>query len=177
MYMFPVLLFFIFGLTRTNSAYHPHLLFRRYVIVKNKTIAKLFISQTDPAGSTAKNAQANRNKLSFAGIVFYGLFLLLIIISTVLFLLPDIPAENFVFDSRYLFLAGNTLNEKLPVTLAFALLFAECAFHFLNTLKYSVEKTTAKKTVCVLYYLIAALGIIGTLGSLWLAINTIIESI
>jgi len=177
MYMFPMFLFIVFIMARTNSTYHPHLLFKRYVIIKNKTVSKLLIGQSDPVNSHAKNAKANRNKLTYWGIIFYSLFLLLVCFSVIMALLPDLPCDSFIFDSRALFLTGNTLNEKLPVIFAFTLLFAETAFHFVNTSKYAIEKTSAKKFTSVMYYLFSILFSAGAIGSLWIAITTVLEAI
>ena len=177
MYMFPSFLLVVFLMARTNSTYHPHLLFNRYIVIKNKTVSKLLIGQSDLVNYHSKNAKANRNKLTYSGIVFYGLFLLLCCFSVTMALLPDFPCEGFVYDSRYMFLAGNTLNQKLPVVFAFTLLLAEGAFFFINTSKYAVEKTTAKKFVRIMYYSISAVGFAGVIGGLWIAIITILEAI
>lgn len=177
MYMFPLFLIIVFIMARVNSTYHPHLLFKRYVIIKNKTVSALLIGQSDPANGNTKNAKPNRNKLTYSGIIFYGLFLLLCIFSVAMAILPDFPCESFVFDSRYIILAGNTLNQKLPFVFSLTLLFAEVAFHFLNTSKYAVEKTTAKKFIRVLYYLLFILASVGAVGGLWTAITSIFEAI
>ncbi len=177
MYMFPLFLLIVFLIARANSTYHPHLLFKRYIIIKNETILKLLIGQSDPVNSRAKNAKANRNKLTYSGIFFYGLFLVLCCFSIIMTLLPDFPCESFVYESRYMFLAGNTLNQKLPFLFALTLLFAEAAFHFINTSKYATEKTTAKKLTRIMYYSFSTLFSVGAIGSLWVAISTTIEAI
>ncbi len=169
MYTFPLLLLLVFLMARANSTYHPHLLFKRYVIIKNEIVSKLLIDHSDPVNSRAKNAKANRNKLTYCGIVFYGLFLLLCCFSFIMTLLPEVPCESSAY--------GNTLNEKLPVAFAFALLFAETAFHFINTSKYAVEKSPAKKFIRVMHYLFAILSSIAVISTLWLIISTIIEAI
>jgi hypothetical protein len=169
MYSFLYILLLLLLGTRANSTYHPHLLFKRYVIIKNEIVSKLLIDQSDPVNSRAKNAKANRNKLTYCGIIFYGLFLVLCCFSFIMTLLPEVPCESSAY--------GNTLNEKLPVTFAFALLFAEVAFHLINTRKYAVEKSPAKKFICVMHYLFAILSSIAVIGTLWLTISTIIEAI
>ncbi len=176
MYMFPLFLIIVFIMARANSTYHPHLLFKQYVIIKNKTVSTLLIGQSDPVNSRAKNAKANRNKLTYSGIVFYGLFVVLCCFSIIMTLLPDFSCESFVYESRYMFLSGNTLNQKLPFVFALTLLFVEAAFHFINTSKYAVEKTTAKKLTSILYYLFVTLFSAGAFGSLWVAITTILQS-
>ena len=173
MNMFPFLLLIVFIMARNNSAYHPHLLFKRYVVIKNKTVSMLLIGQSDPANGRTKNAKANRNKLTYAGIMFYSLFLLLVCFSVIMALLPDIPCEGFVYESNTLFFVGNTLNEKLPVLLAFALLFAECSFDFVNTLKCAVEKTMAKRLVRTISCLFSVACFIGMVGCLWMFVVSV----
>ena len=106
---------------------------------------------------------------------FYSLFLLLVCFSIIMALLPDLPCNSFIFDSKTIFLAGNTLNEKLPVIFAFTLLFAEAAFHFVNTSKYAVEKTTAKRFTRFLYYFFAIMFSAGMIGSLWMFVESILR--
>ena len=177
MYMFPLFLLIVFFMARANSTYHPHLLFKGYIRIKNKTVSKFLIGQSDPVNSRTKNAKTNRNKLTFSGIVFYGLFLVLCCFSIIMTILPDFPCESFVYESRYMFLAGNTLNQKLPFVFALTLLFSEAAFHFINTSKYAIEKTTAPKFTCIMYYTFFTLFSVGAIGGLWVAISTIIEAI
>jgi len=177
MYMFPLFLLIEFIMARANSTYHPHLLFKKYVIIKNKMVSKILISQSDPVNSRAKNAKANCNKLTYSGIIFHSLFLLLVGFSVIMTFLPDFPCESFVFDSRYMFLAGDTLNQKLPFVFALTLSFAEAAFHFINTSKYSVEKTTAKRFAIILHYFFTILFSVGAIGALWVAITAILEAI
>jgi len=173
--MFPLFLLMVFIMARANSTFHPHLLFKRYVIIKNKTVSRLLIGQSDPVNGRTKNAKANRNKLTYSGIIFHSLFLLLVCFSVIMALLPDFPCEGFVYESKSLLLTGNTLNEKLPVILAFVLLFAETAFHFVNTSKYAVEKTTAKRFTRFLYYFFAIMFSAGMIGSFWMFVVAILR--
>ncbi len=177
MYMFPLFLIAVFLLARANSTYHPHLLVKQYVIIKNKTISMLLIGQSDPVKTRVKNAKANRNKITYSGIIFYVLFLLMSCFSVIMDYLPDIPCESFVFDSKNIYLVANTLNQKLPVVFALTLLFVESAFYFINTSKYAVEKTTAKKFTSVIYCLLSILLSAGAINYLWVVITTILEAI
>lgn len=177
MYMYPFFIFFVFLMARANSAYHPHLLFRRYVVIRNQTLSKLLIDQTDPVKIRRKNTKSNRNKLLYSGIIFYGLSLLLCLFSLVMALIPDIPCDTFIFSSRYMYLTGSSLNQKLPFVFSLILLFAEGAFYFLNTLRYAVETTTAKKFTKVLYILFIIFFSGGVIGGLWVTITTLLETL
>ncbi len=54
MYMFPLFLLIVFVMARANSTYHPHLPFKRYVVIKNKTMSTLLIGQSDPINGRIK---------------------------------------------------------------------------------------------------------------------------
>lgn len=177
MYMYPFFILFVFLMARANSAYHPHLLFRRYVVIRNQTLSKLLIDQADPVKIRRKNTKSNRNKLSYSGIIFYGLSLLLCLFSLVMALIPDIPCDTFIFSSRYMYLTGSSLNQKLPFVFSLILLFAEGAFYFINTSKYAVETTTAKKFTRVLYILFIIFFSGGVIGGLWVTITTLFETL
>lgn len=177
MYMFPLLLVFVLVMARANSTYHPHLLFKRYIIIKNETIRKLLIGQHDLVNSRAKNTKSNRNKLTYSGIVFYVLFLVIFCFSLIMTFLPDFPCESFVVKTKHFTFTGNTLNEKLPFIFAVTLLFAETAFHFINTSKYAIEKTNAKKFIGVMYYFFFAMFSAGAIGGLLVAISIIVKAI
>ena len=176
MHMLP-LLFAVLLITRANSTYHPHLLFKRYVIIKNKAIVKLLIGQSDPANCRSNNRKANRNKLTYSGIIFYVLFLVLCCFSITINLLPEIPCESFVFESRTMFLTADTLNEKLPFIFALTLLFTEAAFNFINTSKYAAEKASPKRLTQTIYYFFSALFSVSAVGTLWIAIASILKAI
>lgn len=172
--MFPLLLLLLPIMARTNATYHPHLIFKKHITVKNNVLAKILIDQADPVGRS-KNAKANRNKLTYAGIVFYILHLILLCFSVVMMLVPDIPCQHFIYDSKAIFLNGNTLNAKLTFLFTFALLFAECAFQFINTSKYAVEKAHAKRFTLFLYVLFSVLFSAGFVGSLWMIFVSILR--
>jgi hypothetical protein len=173
--MYPVSLLFALFFVRINATYHPHLIFKKYIIVRNQKLARALIGQSDPVTPKTKNAKANRNKLSYAGIVFYGLFAVLLLMCVVFALLPDIPASNHPFAEKSFFVSGSTLNVILPGILTWVLLFAEFSFHVLNTSKYAVEKTRAKKFLCGLYVVIFALGVVMTVLCLYLAAYAIMH--
>ena len=97
------------------------------------------------------------------------LSLLLICFWVIMALLPDFPCESFVFEP----FEGDTLNEKLPIVLGFALVFAECAFRFINTSKYAVEGAAAKRFAGILDCFFSVMFSAGMVFSLW----TFIESI
>lgn len=56
---------------RMNSAYHPDLLFKRYIRVKSTKLQKALILQTNPCDQKSVNRKQYRNKFLIAGIVSY----------------------------------------------------------------------------------------------------------
>lgn len=54
-----------------NSAYHPHLRFKKYIRIKNKFLQKILISDRNPGNNHRKNNKSNLDKLSIIGLIFY----------------------------------------------------------------------------------------------------------
>ncbi len=164
MYTLPFLWLLVLAGARINTAYHPSLIFKRYIKLKSQAAARVFISKYDPLRKTAKNAKANQNKLLYLGLIFYCVFAALIIFSAVMLLLPDLPSERFTIDTRYIFITGDTLNAALSAYLALAVSFAEAAFYFINTLKYAVQMARAKRFTKVLYICIIVITVSGAMS-------------
>ncbi len=132
LFMFPLILLLLFLSARINSAYHPKLIFKKYINLKNQKLAKLLIDPASPF-SKANNAKANRNKMTIVGILCYSLLaLLMIFTATMLWLIPEIQTDSFELDSRFIYLAGNTLNEYLPYEFSLILLMFFAGLHFFN---------------------------------------------
>ena len=173
--MYPVSLLFALFFVRINATYHPHLIFKKYIIVRNQKLARALIGQSDPIMPKTKNAKANRNKLTYAGIAFYGMFAVLAVLCVVFALLPDMPANSHPFPAYARLMPGSTLNVMLPSVLTWALLFGEFAFHVLNTSKYAVKKAKAKKFIWAVYAAMFALGVVMTAVCLYLAAYAIMH--
>lgn len=174
--LFPFSLLFVLLGAHINSCYHPHLIFKRYIVIKNPIWAKVLINQYDPVKNRSKNAKGNRNKLSYAGLVGYGLFLFLVIFSAIMYLVPPIPARGLAIITNTFLTYGNTLNALLPSALTGAVFLGEAAFGFLNTIRYAVECASAKKTVFWLYVLFIAVWSVVMVLSLCSAIYTIVSA-
>lgn len=167
--MYPISLLLVLLFTRINAIYHVQLLCRKYVVIRRKKLARLLIGQSDPVTPKVKNAKANRNKLTYAGIAFYGMFAVLLVLCVVFALVPDMPANSHPFQAYARLMPGSTLNVMLPSVLTWALLFGEFAFHVLNTSKYAVKKAKAKKFIWAVYAAMFALGVVMTAVCLYLA--------
>jgi len=175
--MYPISLLLALLFARTNASYHPHLVFKKYAIIRDQKLARILIDQSDPVTPKVKNAKANRNKLTYAGMVFYGLFAVLLIICVTFWMLPDIPAINPPFAVRTFLSSGATLNTILPGLLTWVLLFGEFSFNIFNTRKYAIEKTTAKKLLKAIYAIMFVLGITMTVLCIYLAIYAVMNRV
>ena len=167
MYIYPLMLIPLFFLARALSVYHPHLLWKKYMVIRKTAVAKIFISQSDPVNPNAKNTTENRNKMTYLGLVFYILLLLWAGFTVFMQCIAPISCEPFIWDSRILYVMANTLNMVLPFLVSVALLFAEAGLLFQNTAKYAMAKTKAKVFVGVLYYFFTAVSFVGLLSVLY----------
>ncbi len=119
-------------IARFNTAYHGNLIFKRYIEIKNKKLARLLIWGGDPSTSGQDNAPENTNKILWLGVVFYLLLLAVTVCSMILIIfVPRIEIEpQMIFES--VSFSVKTLNEKISVLLLLELDFAEVVFLCLN---------------------------------------------
>lgn len=144
-----------------NTAYHPHLTFKKYIKIKNRTLAKLLIDKSDPLyiGTSRfgrENKKSNQDKLLMAGLIFYIISLIIVIFSIILtYIIPEIPipSTEFETDIDAYSLITNTLNKKLTVMISLAFLSIEMIFREINGLKYRLEKSFCKKGLIIVYSL------------------------
>ena len=55
-----------------NSVYHPHLIYKKYIRIKNKFLQKILIDDMiSLTGGIRKNNKGNLNKLSLIGLFYY----------------------------------------------------------------------------------------------------------
>ena len=134
LFMLVFLFFLLTGLVlaRLNTAYHPDLILKRHIEIKNEKIARLLICGNNPADAKVENAEENRNKILYLGIAFYLLWIAVVVCSAILlFFVPKIEiASQLVFDE--ISFSVRTLNEKISFLFLFELNFAEVVFLCLN---------------------------------------------
>ncbi len=138
MWYYIVLTFFIFAsllITRLNTPYHPNLLLKKYIIIKNPKIQLLTISKINPEDFNTNIPKKNQNKLLYLGMIFYILWALVFIFTLIMWLVvPDIPTEPFLFDD-YLGYYISTLNQILPFKLWLTYGMFDISFLSLNIVK------------------------------------------
>ena len=123
---------------RLNSAYHPDLLFKRHILVRNEKVQKLFIGQSKPGDGTLKNRKEYRNNWSVLGLLFYFMWGFVFAFS-ILFLCfgPQTPMEALEFDDGFYISA---LNQIVVFMTNLLLLGVGMSFYCLNILRTSSVK-------------------------------------
>jgi len=137
---------------RINSAYHPDLLVKKYIVLKSKKAQLFFISQSNPLEMEIDNRKEYRNKLTVLGLTFYVLWLCLLVFS-ILFLIfgPQTEMKPIEFDDGFFI---STLNQAVVLVLALVFLGFEMAFYFLNIMKSpSVNKNKIIKALWIVVIL------------------------
>lgn len=149
--MFMIIFVIIFSLifAREIAGYDSRDNNGKYIVIKNNSIARLLLPRKI---GRIKRTKADLNKMTYMGAVFYAANLLVILsIPIMLFLVPEIPAKAFEIDARYIYIFVDTLNEKLPVLIAFILLAVEMGFEVINIIVQS--KRQKKNWITVLAFL------------------------
>lgn len=105
-------------IARCASTYDSRIHKGKYVVIRNKTIAKYLIEKHIDFGKGRQTLKKDRYKMSVFGLVIYLGVLFLILLSIILLLVPKVPCEPFLVDSEKLFFYADTVNEKIPVCLS-----------------------------------------------------------
>lgn len=132
---FIILAFLCFWVARKNTMYHPHLLIKNHIVVKNENAAKLLICRRDMynrRGGGRLIPKANRNKMLIPGLVFYILTAVAVLFTVVMAWFPDVYSEAVIY-------AEGSVNRFLSEFAFYIILAAELAFDFINSFKRADE--------------------------------------
>lgn len=172
-----MILFIIVGtlfFARDISGYDNRYNNRKHFVLKNKEIANILLPKSCGWQRCVKRAKSDFNKITYIGVAFYILNILLILLVPVfLFLVPEIKVSPFEIDTHYLYISVDTLNQKLPVLFAFLLLAVEIMFEFIYVILQS-KKQNKKGMVILSSILMMIIGLFGIL-QVEEIISTIIE--
>ena len=136
-------IFLVLFCAREATVYNSNLIFKRYITVNNKILAKILIGKTNYEFRNEKDKENNEenNKLLIYGLVFYVL--------------------TFIFLILHIF---SSLTDSFLVQLSFDCLFSIAffanAFNVLNASKYKKNKAKNKKSSVLLSFLYIALNIL-----------------
>lgn len=154
---FIFLMYFCYTCSYAVSPYNPDKPHMKYITIKNKTLARLLISKGNSKKQHIKND--DKCKLSVISLLFYIIQVVLLIVSIVLQIIPQIPCEPFAF---YLGRHGahfqlNTLNEKIPLILSTLLVIIEMLSillpAFINKIKKKEVKISYVFTILLSFFL------------------------
>ena len=128
MLLLPLFVTLVFA--KTVSTYDSRIHKGKYVVIRNKTIARLLISKCTPPVRGKQTLKKDRNKMSLFGLVIYLGTLFVILITVILLIIPKVPCEPFLVDSTRLFLYADTINAKIPICLSLSLFALASVFWF-----------------------------------------------
>lgn len=159
---------------RNNTMYHPHLLIKKHITVKNENVAKLLICQRDMynrRGGGRLIPKSNRNKMLLPGLIFYISTVVVILFAIVMSLLPDAYSDAVIYEE-------DALNRYLAEFAFYILLAAELAFDFINSFKRANEIKTKSgailmRVISVVMTSMFSFGIVYFISiAIYLLINT-----
>ncbi len=110
-YLFIVVTAIVFS--RLNTMYHPELMVKRYITVKNRKLSKLLIANTNPDLPKNKNEKAYTDRLLVPGVVFLSLTAIFSVGLFVCFVLKNEYQQFFfdiVFSVAFFALGFNSFN-------------------------------------------------------------------
>lgn len=162
-------------IARTMSGYDARYNNRKYFVLQNKIFARILLPKSVGfQRSSVKRIKADYNKMTYAGAIFYICNLLLIFsIPIFLFIVPEIQVQPFEFETRYIYILVDTLNQKLPVLFSFILLTVESIFEFANVI--SQAKKQNKKWLIILSIILMVIIVLFGILQVEELISTIIK--
>lgn len=134
----------------------------KYILVKNKKIAKILIEKQ--LFSDRRNVQKkDRNKMSIMGFILYIANALLVFVSIILVCSPKIPCTPFeLSDEETVYLYADTLNEKVIAIFSIVVLcmsFIAIAVSMFKGNKQLVESKIEKFLVYAVAVFMILLGV------------------
>lgn len=148
MYMLPIQLLIVLLFARMSSSYDSRISKGKYVIINNKTLAKLLIANEHFLYKGKRTLKKDRNKLSVVGLIFYLCVVFIVVLTFILLLLPQIPCVPFELDSTKMYFYADTLNEKIPIIFSIILMCAE--FIYFAVLLFKFRKEIEQKWIKIL---------------------------
>lgn len=132
----------------------------RYIVIKNKKVARLIIRKEE---ITTKHDTPikDRNKMSVFGLAFYLSIMVIALISLILACSADIPCDILQVNSENFNFSVDTLNEKIPIVLSLMLICLELLYFLLRHLKTIKEIKEKWGRILLATVICIAIAIIG----------------
>ncbi len=132
-------LLFLWTLTwffaRLASTYDSRIHKGKYIVIRNKTIARLFIEKCIDLGRGRQTLKKDRNKMSLFGLIIYSGILFVILLSVILLIVPKVSCEPFLVDSENEFIYTDTVNARISVCLSLSLFSLAVIHMFLCSIR------------------------------------------
>ena len=129
----------------------------KYIVIKSRILSTLLLDEMVMFEGTYR-LKKDRNKMSIVGLIYYLVALVVLIISIVFALVPDIPCEPWAFESAKFVLFADSLNDKI-VTVAITLLLA-AVFSYLAVSIVKFTKDTKPTWLKIFIWITACLMIL-----------------
>ena len=108
----------------SKTQFNPNDTNRKYINIKNRSLAKLLIQQKSDYVKYVK--VKDRLKLNIPCFIGYIVLVIIVIIAIIMYLIPEIPCEPTSLPfSRFNSIILDTYNAKIPYTLAFIMAFVQ----------------------------------------------------
>ena len=144
----------------------------KYIVIKSRILSTLLLDEMVMLEKTYR-LKKDRNKMSIVGLIYYLVALVVLIISIVFALIPNIPCEPWTFESAKFVLFADSLNDKI-VTVAITLLLA-AIFSYLAVSIVKFTKDTKPTWLKIFIWITACLMIfVGSFPSVYMLIDLLI---
>ena len=174
MYMIVFILIGTLLFARNISGYDSRYNSSRCFVLRNKEIAKILLPKSTGFKRDVKRSRQDFNKMTYRGLIFYLLNLLVILsIPIFLFLVPEIQVQTFEFETRYMYILVDTLNQKLPILFSLILLAIEIIFLFINAI--SQAKKQNQNGLVILSVILMVMFFLFGLFQVGELVSTVIE--
>ena len=140
--MFLLMMAINWMLIYSKTQFNPNDTNRKYINIKNHSLAKLLIQQKSDYVKVK-----DKLKLNIPCFIGYIILVIIVIIAIIMYLIPEMPCEPTSLPfSRFNSLILDTYNAKIPYTLAFIMVFVQFDIMLVSanikTFKTEKENTT-----------------------------------
>ena len=144
----------------------------KYIVIKSRILSIFLLDEMDML-EKKYHLKKDRNKMSIVGLIYYLAALVVLIISIVFALIPNIPCEPWAFESAKFVLFANSLNDKI-VTVAITLLLS-AVWDYIAVSIVKMTKDTKPTWLKIFIWITACLMIfVGSFPSVYMLIDLLI---
>lgn len=138
MYGLLIIIIFTLFFARICTSFDSRVDKGRFIKIKNEKLAKVLIEQMS-FWERRKVLKQDRNKMSFVGLVFYLSNALIVLITLIFLLIPEISCRPLEIEATDIYIYVDTWNTKVPLVCAGILLCSEMAYFILKIFKHGLK--------------------------------------